>query len=636
MSEPSKWLLAASSAALLAVSAPAAAGPTVDQMLAIRPAHGVFEANAGLDRAKLRIESFNEGRTSGWILKDAAGRTLRRFADTNRDNVVDSWSYYDNGVEVYRDIDTNFNGRADQHRWLNSSGTRWAIDTNEDGRIDGYRVLSAEELTQEATRALVLRDFRQMESLVATPGDIAQLHALSLAQVRDLQVRLRSRFDQETARLTHLSQKTEWVRFDGGVAQLVPGDAADGSRDVTVYRNANVVIRTEDRYDVLCVGEMVLVGRVWKLLDVPSLTPEGSASPDAVAASAPPTPTTPSAGASDVDAKRQTVFAELQRIDEQLMRLRPGDPAFARAHLERASVLQKVVSSAPDAERREWQRQLADSLLAAYQDGAPEAAPRIEQLKALVRAEGGEIEAYIAYRHMAADYSRQMQASGVDFAAVQKQWLDGLEQFAKTHPQSAEAADALLQLAIGKELAGQESDARSVYERVVAQHPKSEPARRAAGAVRRMDLVGTSLTLTGRDLRGGTVDVQTYRGKTVLVLFWATWCEPCKADMAALRQVHEKYRKRGFEVICVNVDADRDEAIRYLQQGDLGWPQVHEAGGLDSPLATQFGIISLPTMFLADSKGTILSRNLRVVELERELQRQFSAASTPSTTTFSR
>ena len=71
---------------------------------------------------------------------------LRRFVDTNDDNVVDQWSYYKDGLEVYRDIDSTFNGKADQYRWFNTGGSRWAIDANEDGVIDSWKSISAEEV----------------------------------------------------------------------------------------------------------------------------------------------------------------------------------------------------------------------------------------------------------------------------------------------------------------------------------------------------------------------------------------------------------------------------------------------------------------------------------------------------------
>ena len=66
------------------------------------------------------------------MVKNGAGQMLRIFVDTNADNTVDQWSYYKDGVEVYRDIDSNHNGKADQCRWLNTAGTRWGIDKNED------------------------------------------------------------------------------------------------------------------------------------------------------------------------------------------------------------------------------------------------------------------------------------------------------------------------------------------------------------------------------------------------------------------------------------------------------------------------------------------------------------------------
>ena len=76
------------------------------------------------------------GKGSGWILRDGSGQILRRFFDTNDDNKIDVWSYYREGQEIYREIDTNHNSTADQFRWVNAGGARWGVDTNEDGTID--------------------------------------------------------------------------------------------------------------------------------------------------------------------------------------------------------------------------------------------------------------------------------------------------------------------------------------------------------------------------------------------------------------------------------------------------------------------------------------------------------------------
>ena len=80
--------------------------------------------------------------------KGPRGVILRKFVDTNDDNIVDQWSYYKDGLEVYRDIDSNFNGKADQYRWFHTGGSRWGIDTKEDGTIDYWKSISAEEVTR--------------------------------------------------------------------------------------------------------------------------------------------------------------------------------------------------------------------------------------------------------------------------------------------------------------------------------------------------------------------------------------------------------------------------------------------------------------------------------------------------------
>src|SRR5205814_9587537 len=71
---------------------------------------------------------------SGWVLLDGKKRLLRRYVDGTGSGRIDTWSYYKDGVEVYRDIDTNKNNVPDQSRWLNSAGTKWGVDFNEDGK----------------------------------------------------------------------------------------------------------------------------------------------------------------------------------------------------------------------------------------------------------------------------------------------------------------------------------------------------------------------------------------------------------------------------------------------------------------------------------------------------------------------
>src|SRR4029077_3468787 len=99
-----------------------------------------------------------DSKASGWIVIGPTGQPLRRFMDNDGDGEVDQYSYFKDGLEVYREFDSNKNSRKDQFRWLNFGGTRWGIDTNKDGKIDVWKQISVEEVSRIAVKALVSQD----------------------------------------------------------------------------------------------------------------------------------------------------------------------------------------------------------------------------------------------------------------------------------------------------------------------------------------------------------------------------------------------------------------------------------------------------------------------------------------------
>ncbi len=107
----------------------------------------------------------------------------------------------------------------------------------------------------------------------------------------------------------------------------------------------------------------------------------------------------------------------------------------------------------------------------------------------------------------------------------------------------------------------------------------------------------------------------------MLVVFWASWASPVKNDLPDLISIYEKYHRSGFEVIGINVDNDRADLDAFVKQHKLTWPQIFETGGMDGRLAVDYGIISLPTMFLVDAQGKVVNRNLRIAELEKQLEK---------------
>ena len=158
-------------------AARAAEAPSPAQALALTPIQPNVEYAIPTkeEAAQCTIRPEKENNITSWVVRNHDGEILRRFADTNGDNVVDEWCYFQNGLEVYRDIDSNFNGKADQYRWFNTAGTRWGIDKNEDGKIDSWKVISPHEVAEQVVLAIKNRDPARFELLLLTPTELTGL-----------------------------------------------------------------------------------------------------------------------------------------------------------------------------------------------------------------------------------------------------------------------------------------------------------------------------------------------------------------------------------------------------------------------------------------------------------------------------
>jgi hypothetical protein len=109
-----------------------AAKPTAADALKLVPVQRYvdFDRPTAEEAAKCIVDVETVGGITGWVVRTDSGQTLRRFLDTNGDNKVDQWCYFKDGIEIYRDVDGDFNNKADQYRWLGTAGTRWAVDAD--------------------------------------------------------------------------------------------------------------------------------------------------------------------------------------------------------------------------------------------------------------------------------------------------------------------------------------------------------------------------------------------------------------------------------------------------------------------------------------------------------------------------
>ncbi|PSL47574.1 peroxiredoxin [Chitinophaga niastensis] len=123
-----------------------------------------------------------------------------------------------------------------------------------------------------------------------------------------------------------------------------------------------------------------------------------------------------------------------------------------------------------------------------------------------------------------------------------------------------------------------------------------------------------------QDIKGQPVKLSSFRGKYVLVDFWASWCGPCRQENPNVVKAYNKYKEKNFTILGVSLDDNRDRWLRAINQDGLAWTQVSDLRGWGNEVAVQYGIQSIPSNFLVDPQGRIIARNLRGEELEQKLQ----------------
>lgn len=550
----------------------------------------------------------------GLVIYSPDGQPLRRFADRNSDKQVDQWCYYKDGIEVYRDIDSDFNGASDQYRWLGTSGTRWGIDQNEDGKIEQWKVISAEEVTMEIVEAIKMRDVERFRCLLVSDAELTML-GLGEEKGDQLTTRLniaKKGFADFAKSQEMINVSTKWAHFAADKPGIVPAGTEGASQDIVAYENVITIVDNEGVSQQLMIGTLVQIGNAWRLADLPRTISDGSVLADSglfFPASAS-NRIGNSSAESGMSQEVQRLLTSLEKIEGEI-KDEAGDRS--RLHDDKAIVLQKLVAATKGTDQMElWVRQFTDSISSATQAGEyPEGVSKLRQLESQLSnmPKGKELVPYVVYRLLSTDYTLKSIGEKVDFAKLQVEYMEKLENFASDYPDSSDAADAMIQIGLNHELAGDESEGEKWYSKVASRFPQTIQGKKAKGAIDRLSLEGRQFRITGKTLDGKPVDTKTMAKSPILVHYWASWCSPCKADMTELRKIQAKYAKQNLQIIGINLDTDARVAAEFLQSGkSFPWPHVQEQGGFESDLAVGLGVLSVPVTILIDGDGKVAKR----------------------------
>lgn len=341
-----------------------------------------------------------------------------------------------------------------------------------------------------------------------------------------------------------------------------------------------------------------------------------------------PPPSPPVAARPAEENKLQGLVDQLGKVGAGLAGANNGTEISA-INLQQAQIITQILAEVTAEEQIPWIRQLASCLNAAAINSSSQDTRAYHWLvrveDQLVRTKPGTpLTAAVTFLEMQAGYAMQLAQSQPDLKKIQMAWRERLAKFIQAYPKAEDAPNALLELGMTSEFLNEEAEAKKWYQTLVRDFPNQPQARKAQGALHRLELEGTVLGLTlpllynQSDSFEESFNIDQLRGKLVVLYFWVS--DPhCLKDFQELRQIRERFTARGLEVVFVNLDKSKKEARDFLNGQQPPGIHLFQKDGVGGKLTVQYGLTALPAILLVDRDGKVVSRKGGFGTLEREI-----------------
>jgi peroxiredoxin len=149
--------------------------------------------------------------------------------------------------------------------------------------------------------------------------------------------------------------------------------------------------------------------------------------------------------------------------------------------------------------------------------------------------------------------------------------------------------------------------------------PDSKLAEAAKARLKKAELVRKQVDLQFAATNGTKIDLRDFRGKVVLVDFWASWCPDCIRELPTVQTVYEKYKDQGLAVIGISLDKDAKALASFVAKKSLPWPQYFDGKGWDNEFAAKYSVRSIPEMWLVDRQGGLVTTSIPIEKLDEQV-----------------
>ena len=218
-------------------------------------------------------------------------------------------------------------------------------------------------------------------------------------------------------------------------------------------------------------------------------------------------------------------------------------------------------------------------------------------------------------------------ASEKAFAKTVDKMAGELQKFLKKHgdaPEASQARSLLMQIYTRYAGTGYLKDHLKDAKDLQAQLEDAGDARNAKylkGKILEIEMVGNAPpAIEAVAFDGKPITLEQYKGKVVLIDFWATWCGPCIAELPNVKAVYAKYKDKGFDVLAISLDSDerqtKEQFTKFLEQNDMPWRQIRDGKGWQAEIAALYGVSSIPKTYLLDKEGNVVEIGVRGEALE--------------------